>query len=348
MSYLVIDAAFLACPRPSDLPADSRHTVVGSYVTRLADLSRLRTTCRSTGFIRDQQLPLALHEIGSYPFRAYLTEALAMCSDEFDVQVEDVNRLANFLLERSDLIEDLGDFRDVAIGDCSVIPALEGNPAPRLFAQLTRMMALVALAKQNLGPSFENMFLATTLTSEGQERLAFQIAVTLAERHDGSIAEPTEPVSITLPVHTDTSAYLRSLNLPVLLQQGSVDAVIDSCIAFAVRDEAEPAARAVSLSGMMTVGEDFLQSASRLGFLHEPSKIQRLLRACSDILSGRNLAKSHHLRSGRGANDPQRMRGNFGAWRHDLDDEFHLHYWRNGSAVEFANVVVHNDFSITY
>jgi hypothetical protein len=348
VSYLVIDAAFLACPRPSDLPADSRRTFVRSYVSRLADLSRLRTTCRSTGFIRDQQLPWALHEIGSYPFRASLAEALEMCSDEFDVQVEDVNRLANFLLERSELIEDLGAFRDVAIGDCAVEPAFHCNPAPVLLTQLTRMMALVGLAKEKLGQTLENMFLATTLTSEGQERLAFQIAVTLAERHDGSISEPTDPVIITLPVHKDTAAYLRALNLAVLIQQGSIDAVIDSCIAFAVRDDPEPAARAELLSGMMSVGEDFLQSASRLGFLHEPSKIQRLLRACADVVLGRNLTKSHHLRSGRGANDPQRVRGTFGAWRHDLDDEFHLHYWRSGTAVEFSNVVVHNDFSITY
>lgn len=348
MSYLVIDAALLACPRSGDLTAETKYTVFGSYISRLADLSRLRTTCRSTGFIRDQQLPLTLHEIGSYPFRASLTEALALCSDELDVQIEDINRLANFLVERSELIEDLGDFRDVAIGKCSVTPDFETAPAPRLLEQLTRMMALVALAEHKLAGGFGNTFLATALAADGQDRLSFQIDVTLAEKHDGSIEEPTGSLVITLPVHLDMAGYLRVLDPSVLLQRASVDAVIDGCIAFAVRDEAEPAARAEVLSGRMSVGRDFLKSASHLGFLHEPSKTQRLLRACADILLGRNLAKSHHLRLGRGANETQRMRGDFGAWRHDLDDEFHLHYWRNGSDVEFANVVVHNDFDITY
>lgn len=348
MSYLVIDAAFLACPRPGDLPADERRTVVGSYVSRLADLSRLRTTCRSTGFLRDEQLPIVLHEVGSYPFRASLSEALAICTEDFDVQVEDVNRLANFLLERSDLIEDLGDFRDLAVADCSVTPALDSEIAPRLFAQLARMVALVALSKNNLGPGVENMFLATGLCKEERDELSFKINVDLAERHDSSIAELTEPVSITFPLHSGTTEYLKALNLSVLVQHGTAEAVIDSCVAYAAREDAEPVARAEVLSGILTIGKDFISSASRLGFLHEPGKIQKLLRACGDILLGRNLGKSHHLRAGHGGNDPQRMRGEFGAWRHDLDDEFHLHYWRSGDFLEFANVVVHNDFDITY
>jgi hypothetical protein len=345
VSYLVIDAAFLACPRANDLPHSERRKIVGSYVSRLADLSRLRTTCRSTGFLRDEQLALTLHEVGSYPFRASLAEALALCTEDFDIQVEDVNRLANFLLERSDLIEELGEFRDVVVAKCSVTPELNLDQAPQLFAQLSRMMALVAL---HFGRDTENMFLATALSTEVQQKLSFHMSVALAERHDYSIVEPTKPVSITLPLHLDTAQYLRALNLLVLIQHGTTEAIVDSCIAYAVRDGAEPVARSEALAGMMTVGKDFLSSASHLGFLHEPGKIQKLLRACADILLGRNLAKSHHLRSGQGGNNPQRMRGDFGAWRHDLDDEFHLHYWRKGDAFEFANVVVHNEFGITY
>lgn len=348
MTYIIIDAASLACPRAGDLPQATRHAVVGRYVSRLADLSRLRTTCRSTAFLRDKQLPMTLHELGCYPFRASLNEALSLCSDEFDVQIEDVNRLANFLVERSDLIEDIGGYRDVAVEKCCVTPEFQAAPPPRLLAQLTRMMALVALAKESFGRRCQNMFLVTGLVPDSQGQLSFHIVVTLAERQDGSIVELAHPLSITVPIYADTVGFLRSLNVSVLLQQADVDALIDSCVAVAVRDEAEPDVRALTLSSQTNVGKDFLQSASRLGFLHEPSKILRLLRACADILLGRNLAKSHHLRTGEGANNPQRMRGDFGAWRHDLDDEFHLHYWRKGSTVEFANIVVHNDFDITY
>lgn len=347
MSYLLLDAAFLACPRPMDMPPEVRHATVRAYISRLADLSRLRTTCRSTEFVRDEQLALVLHELGSYPFRTSISEALSLCSDEFEIQVEDANRLANFLLERSSLLEDIGGFLDVVVGECSVVPAVEPAPSERFLEQLVRTAALAALAIPERGAS-ENTFLATTLAPQSQPDLSFSIRVILAEKHDGSILEPTDPLNITLPIHKSTASYLRALKLPALLGRGSADALIDSCIAFAVRDEADPAERAAQLSASINVGEDFIRTASNLGFLHESSKMQRLLRTCADILVGRNLAKSHQLRSGRGANDPQRMRGDWGAWRHDLDDEFHLHYWRRGGAIELANVVVHNDFDITY
>jgi hypothetical protein len=329
------------------MPPEVRHSAVRAYISRLVDLSRLRTTCRSIEFVRDEQLALVLHELGGYPFRTSISEALSICGDEFDIQVEDANRLANFLLERSALLEEISGFMDIVVGECSVEPEVESAPSGKFLEQLVRTAALATLAIARLGGG-ENTFLATTLAPQSQPKLSFRIRVTLAERHDGSIFEPAGPLSISLPVHTSTDSYLRALNLPALLGRGSSDALIDSCIAFAVRDEAEPAERAAMLSGSIDVGEDFVQTASRLGFLHESSKMQRLLRTCADILVGRNLAKSHHLRSGRGANDPQRMRGEWGAWRHDLDDEFHLHYWRRGSAVELANVVVHNDFDITY
>lgn len=343
MSYLLLDAAFLACPRPMDIPPEERHNRVREYLSRLVELSSLRRTCRSTEFVRDGQLTLVLHELGSYPFRSSITEALSLCSDEFEIQVEDANRLANFLLERSALLEEIGGFLDVVISEFSVDPAFDPAPPEKFLEQLIRTAALAALAI----PA-ENTFLATTLASQTQPNLSFNMLLTLAEKADGSIFEPKDPLSITLPIHKDTASYLKSLNLSYLLGQGNVDALIDCCIAFAVRDEAAPAERADQLSGLINVGEDFVHSASHLGFLHEPSKMQRLIRACADILVGRNLVKSHHLRSGKGPNDAQRMRGNWGAWRHDLDDEFHLHYWRHGSVVELANVVVHNDFDITY
>lgn len=343
MTYLLLDAAFLACPKPIDMPQEERHTRVREYISRLVELNSLRRTCRSTEFVRDGQLTLVLHELGCYPFRSSISEALSLCSDEFEIQVEDANRLANFLLERSALLEDIGEFLDVVVGEFSAVPAFDPATPVKFLDQLIRTVALAALAI----PS-ENTFLATTLASQAQSHLSFNMLLNLAEKGDGSIIEPTDAVSITLPIHKNTANYLKSLNLLSLLGQGNSDALIDCCVALAARDEADPAERAARLSALINVGKDFVYSASCLGFFHEPSKMQRLIRACADILVGRNLAKSHHLRSGKGANDPQRMRGNWGAWRHDLDDEFHLHYWRSGDAIELSNVVVHNEFDITY
>ncbi len=311
-------------------------------------MSRLRSTCRATEFLRDEQLTLTLHELGGYPFRSSISDALAFCSDEFEIQVEDANRLANFLVERSALLEDMGEFRDVVIGEYSVAPAFNNAPPARLFEQLVRAVALATYALGDGGRMRANTFLASGLPFKSQRELSFQISVTLAERHDGSILEPSDRLAVTVPLHKDTTSYLKALDVAALVRLGTEHALVDAFVASAVCDEADAGEKAVQIGDWINVGEDFVASASRLGFLHEPGKMQRLVRACADVLIGRNLGKSHHLRAGKGANEQQRKRDHWGAWRHDLDDEFHLHYWRSGTHVELANVVVHNDFDITY
>lgn len=96
------------------------------------------------------------------------------------------------------------------------------------------------------------------------------------------------------------------------------------------------------------VGNQFVEAADQYGFMHENGKISRLLNACVDSVLGNGMRAVHELRVGRGGNDPQRTRRRDGgtAWRRDIDDEFHLHYWRSANGVELASVVVHNNFGI--
>lgn len=92
----------------------------------------------------------------------------------------------------------------------------------------------------------------------------------------------------------------------------------------------------------------FPASLTDTGFGHEVSKIEALIRVCADTLLRVNMAKVHALRAGLGAGNPQRLRKRDGAkgWRRDITYEYHLHYWLSDTAVEFANVVVHEDFGI--
>jgi len=348
VSYLLLDAAFLMCPRPLELPVEIRHDAVREYITRLLDLSRLRTTCRSANFLRDEQLTLTLHELGGYPFHSSISEALEFCSDEFDIQVEDANRLANFLIERSTLVEEIGNFHDVVIDEYSVSPVFENQPHTRLFEHLVRAVTLATYALWDGNKLKANTFLASALPTKTQKDLTFNLTVSIAERHDGEIYEPSEKLAVTFPLHKDTASYLKALDVGALLTLGTEHALVDAFVAVAVRAETDPEERAVQIREWLSLGEDFLISASCNGFLHEQGKMQRLARACADVLIGRNQAKSHHLRAGKGANEQQRTRDQWAAWRHDLDDEFHLHYWRSGNQIELANVVVHNNFDITY
>jgi hypothetical protein len=93
-------------------------------------------------------------------------------------------------------------------------------------------------------------------------------------------------------------------------------------------------------------GDHFLSSASDLGFLHEPTKIKAILRACAETVLGENMRAIHALRTGKGGNNPQLTRARDKAWRRDIDQEFHLHYWETPSGIEFASVTVHNNYDI--
>ena len=93
-------------------------------------------------------------------------------------------------------------------------------------------------------------------------------------------------------------------------------------------------------------GTDFLSTADRYGFLHDPKKGTKLLRKCADTITHQRLQDAHDLRSGQAGNNPQRKRGNDGAWRRKIDDEYRLHYWETQEGPELASVGPHNYYDI--
>jgi len=78
------------------------------------------------------------------------------------------------------------------------------------------------------------------------------------------------------------------------------------------------------------------------------SLIRAVIRACVETVVDENMAATHQLRRGHGANEPQKIRDadKAGAWRRDIDHEYHLHYWVTSNGPELAAVVVHVDSSI--
>ena len=95
------------------------------------------------------------------------------------------------------------------------------------------------------------------------------------------------------------------------------------------------------------IGHEFFGSLQTHHVAADSGLAEKLFRAIVETICHENLGATHALRKGRGANDPQRMRGEDAAWRRDVDYEYHLHYWECAKGtVELALVVVHNDFSI--
>jgi len=91
----------------------------------------------------------------------------------------------------------------------------------------------------------------------------------------------------------------------------------------------------------------FLADVQQPDVLNNDGLLKRMLRASAEVVTGTSPAKTHALRSGAGPEDAQRADGDWKAWRHDIDDDYHLHYWRGtGGVVELATVRSHNYFDI--
>lgn len=96
------------------------------------------------------------------------------------------------------------------------------------------------------------------------------------------------------------------------------------------------------------LGSSFESSAVACGLTVNPGRMASALRTMVSIVAGTNLRASHALRVGRGPNEAQKTHSVTGAraWRADIDDELHIHYWASSGSIVFSNVVFHNDFSI--
>lgn len=100
------------------------------------------------------------------------------------------------------------------------------------------------------------------------------------------------------------------------------------------------------LSCSWKIGSYFIENFKKYGFYQENSKIKGVLKSITEVLTGSSLNKVHALRINEAGNSPQ-IEGNLGkAWRHDIDKEFHLHYWKKGNTITFASIGPHNTFSI--
>lgn len=92
--------------------------------------------------------------------------------------------------------------------------------------------------------------------------------------------------------------------------------------------------------------KDFVYYIKKFNFKSDDTKIKMLFRALSEVISGNSLEKTHSLRINSSGDSKQREYNNFKAFRHDIDREFHLHYWKKESKIIFASLGPHNQYEI--
>ena len=243
--------------------------------------------------------------------------------------------------------------QDVLADDVSTKPdVLHRCAGDGLQSELARCLVLIAILRRHCGSDIlENALIVRQ--APGQSVLVRALVHVLEHERDDigdEIPEPPEYFEGHVLACDGFRGLLNCIDESKVLRNATDDAGVEIAIRIALYKAR--LARLVEPDwddvGGMRFGQSFGQVTRRCCSDTPLSVSSALLRATSDAIDGLNLRDVHALRTGQGGNNPQRRRKHdkAKAWRRDIDDEYHLHYWEIENGIEFASTVVHDDFTI--
>ncbi len=341
---VTVDAGILAVP-----PVDSATDDAAKYVEMLLEWKKL---------LDDPWIAICMSEHASeylfanglYPLRGQLRELfIAHGIEEYDSHT--VAKIANWLLEKTPTFESYYSVKYILYEHLKTVPdVIRLTAYDGLQPDLDQCITLIAVLRKHCSQSLGGYSLILRKAPSKVVQVKVQIYEIEHNRDDiPALPRPPEYFEGDVLVCDDFNGVLECLDDTAIL----VGATDDLGIKFAIRialfksailqhDAPEWGALQVS-----EIGPSFRESCQKVCTDHGGSLPDKILRSIVETIEGRNLSAVHALRTGKGGNEPQRMRGSDKAQRRDIDREFHLHYWKcDNGTVELASVVHHDDFSI--
>lgn len=347
MLSITIDAGTLAPPFLNPT-ADGVYRFVEQILEWSEALER-----RSAKILTPRSTDAVLIGCDLYPFRPHLRRILAETGvEEYDANT--IAAVAETLLTRSLKVEDEFLITDILASDLSLVPDIFGNYNPPALREECQKWAVIIaiLRKHARDPILPNHAIA--VRARGEDRIVqVRGLLDIVEHARADLgAVPLSPNYFEGEVLLCDSFldYLLAVEEIVVWENATGDEDLISAIRIALSKERLRRGERVVWENLppFTVGRRFFASIASCGGFAGSGLSRRTLRAVVETIEHLNLPATHHLRTGAGGGNPQRMRGADAAWRRDIDYEYHLHYWEcaDGS-VELASVVVHKDFTIS-
>lgn len=344
MASVTIDAGVLAVPATARVAAEAYH-----YVEALLDWRKLIDE-PWVAIYMSERASEALFTDGLYPLRDQLRKLFAAHGVvEYDVNT--VAQIVDTLLQLTPSFETYFKVRDVLTDQLSTTPdILQLCAGPELQSDLARCIVLIAVIRQHCkAPATDH-----ALIVRNAPRQIVKIRALVHElEHDRDDLNV-----LPVPPERFEGDVLVCDDFPGLV------ACLDECSIFLSSVDnlgLETAIRIAHYKSRVERGEELEWNATnnfRLGASFADSIrhccggqtdafVRRALRAIVETIDGLNMPAVHALRIGAGGNDPQITRDKDKAWRRDIDNEYHLHYWQCADGtVELASVGVHNNFAI--
>jgi hypothetical protein len=343
---VTIDTAVFA-PPPIDSPAEEVH----KFVTTLLEWRDAMTGDRIDVYA-SKFAPDVLMNCDLYPIRPQLKELLER-AEVVEYDANTVAVLVETLLGRSAKIEDVLGISDVLVDELTIDPDVFSGHVPLALRQeAERCAVVVSIARQYCNePVIQGHAIAIRahdFASAVRVRGLLQI---IDHERDDLTGLPMAPEYFEGGAFVCSSLHklLMGLDESAILRAATTESHVIAAIKVALYKRRVTAGQPTDWQDIpeFAIGHEFFASLERHHVESGSELAEKLIRAIVETINRENLAATHWLRTGAGANDPQRMRGRDAAWRRDIDYEYHLHYWEcHAGQVELARLVVHGDFSI--
>lgn len=281
--------------------------------------------------------PLVLGTAGGFP----LWDVVASRIRRFglDYQPSDVFSVLQRFLDRLPRIEDELSLDEILINaiECDA-PGYEARPQP-FVEDFTRLSALVCIFADSKGESLEDQAILTRDLSACPADFNFKADLIDIDADHTISGNLPRTIGGSLTAFSCTKNCEASVDSDVVWRKSLYRPALDLCI------KNLRASSGATMSRAWWFGRRFVETVEGLG-LRDSVRGRLLMRACAETVLELNMTATHAIRSGQGGNNPQLRRGKDAAWRRDIDNEYHLHYWSTEHGIEFAAAVVHNDFAI--
>lgn len=290
-------------------------------------------------FLKSKEADATLYQGEAAPTWENVSAAIKTCGADY-IQERDVTKVVEQFLRISVAVETVSDIEEFATDGVQVQPLSLMCGRPDHFVAHCHDLLMLAGIHQIMDPPDLPQFLATRFLSHEAVDATFEGYVLLREA-----GQTDQERTIRGSLRLSGTAYdlERQLDPIVFWQNGYIEGALSLYLG---TQQAGFYGPIQNRKQGFRFAPAFWELLKPSGFSHDPPKIERLLRALRETVTGIRMEDVHSLRTGVGGNSPQRKRNRDLAWRRDIDSEYHLHYWATSNGPEFVQVGVHNNFEI--
>ena len=341
---VTLDAGILAVPRDTTTAYPAHR-----FVEALLDWAKLLDEPWVAIYMSEGAFEALIND-GLYPFRDEL-HRLFSAHGIVEYDVNTVALVAERFVRLTPSFEAYFSVRDALFDELATTPdVLQLCAGPNLRTELARWIVLMAILRRHCGGVVQGHAL---VLCEAPDRVVRVRALVLQLEHQrddlGTVASPPDYFEGDVLACDSFAGLLGCIDECVVLRSARDDVGLALACRMAVFKAKQARGENPEWENMVgwRIGPRFRDRAQRCCQDSPDAFPATLLRAVAEAIEGNNLRAVHPLRTGPGGNDPQRRRtrDHARAWRRDIDDDYHLQYWKlpDGS-IELTSVGPHNDF----